>query len=102
MPKTYETIRHTILSGNLLTDGSPTRAAVDRLAQQIADALAAAFPGASVEVPVQWRTSGAGPRTRFYPDATIDDEERAESIAGRAWEQWCQALTDSDYERPES
>lgn len=95
-----ESIRYTILSGNLLNDGTPTRAAVELLAQQTADALAAAFPGADVDVPVMWRTSGAGPRPHVRGDLVgySATEERIAYEAGRVYEDWCIALADADYE----
>ena len=96
-----ESITVTLLQGNLLSDESPTRAAVERLAQSTADALAAAFPGAYITVPVKWRTSGAGPRPHVIGDSAGDAgvEERIAEVSGAAWEAWCRTLTDSDTER---
>jgi hypothetical protein len=93
-------ITHTILDGNLLSDGHPTRAAVERLADATAEAIAEAFPGYAVEVPIQWRTSGAGPRTGTT-DYMREHEirETVHEIAGREWERWCQGLSDADVEK---
>jgi hypothetical protein len=98
--RSIESITYTILSGNLISEGAPTRAAVDRLAQSTADALSVAFPGASVECPVAWRTSGAGPRPLVRGDLAGDSEteERIAEIAGAAWESWCLTLSASDVE----
>lgn len=97
-------IRYTIQTGNLLSDGTPTRAALDRLAQMTAATLAVAFPGTSVECPIE-HTSGVRPAgytlVRMTDPGADDDGVRGwiDYIAGRAWESWCADLTDSDYVR---
>lgn len=94
----------TLLEGNLANDCSPTRAAIELLAQQTAEALADAFPGARIEVPIRWRTSGAGPAPAVYADGespTREQEEEVARIATATWESWVQGLADSDLVREE-
>ena len=98
---TTRTIRYTLLDGNALPDGTPTRAAMDRLVDAVADALAAAFPGAEVTVDVARRTSGYSRPAHLGWDADYRDEELAEATIQRAWEAWANTVTDEDYERPE-
>lgn len=96
-----DTIRYAIQAGNLLTQGTPTGAALDRLAQMTAEALAAAFPGASVECPIE-RTSGVRPAgyTRLTGPARDDYDvhERITYVADSTWERWCRDLADADVE----
>lgn len=92
----FQNIAHTILDGNLTTDGTPTRSAVDRLAQKVADALAKAFPGARVEVEIRRKTSGSCPADRFYPEADFDDERRASEVEATVYQEWIENLTDAD------
>jgi trans-2-enoyl-CoA reductase len=97
-----ESIRYAIQAGNVSAE-PVTRSALDRLAQQTAKALAAAFPGAEVECPIE-RTSGVRPAgyTRVVmADHEADDSDVRETIdmvSGQAWEAWCQTLTDADLE----
>lgn len=100
----------TISDGDLLADGTPTTAAVDRLAQQIADAIAAEYPGARVSVPVQRRTSGGG-SVHVHEEPTSDAagcptfvhddyaiREDVHEIEERTWQAWSESLTDADVE----
>lgn len=99
-------IRYTIQAGNLLIEGTPTRAAIDRLAQMTADALAVAFPGAEITCPIE-KTSGVRPagydRVRMAdPEADdYDVRERVSYLANETWEKWAIGLTDADYEPAE-
>jgi hypothetical protein len=91
-------ITHTILEGNVTTGAEhATREDVERLAQSVADRIAEAFPGYEVEVPVQWRTSGAGPGTRTT-DWEREDEikESVQEISGKAWIDWCESLPERE------
>lgn len=87
------TIRAPILEGNLSSDPL-TRAAVERLASETKAALQAEFPGATIECPIRWKTSGDS--GLFVSTGDSGDEERARRIADRAWIAWAKALTDSD------
>lgn len=98
----FDTIRYAIQAGNLLSNGTPTRAALGRLAQMTAAALANEFPGTSVECPIEY-TSGVRPTgyTRItgpYGDE-YDVQERITRVADAMWERWCADLTDSDLVR---
>lgn len=106
MAATYEAIRYTFCDGDLLTDGTPTRKAVDRLAEQTCAAIAAEFPGAEVTVHVERRVSGLESKIHFYPDPEdwkqeSSDREGVRYLAGKCWEEWCQKLTEADYVQEE-
>jgi hypothetical protein len=92
------TIRHTYSDLDALNDGVPTTEALDRLSQQIADALADAYPGAKIEVDYRPRTSGYSRTTATGPDTIdpIDIEDEVSRIANEAWARWCEGLNGAD------
>jgi hypothetical protein len=97
---TTHRITHTILDGNARTgDGArdATREDVERLAQSVADRIAAAFPGYEVDVPIAWRTSGSLPGQTHTTDEDRAEEikERVSELAGAAWQAWCESLPES-------
>jgi hypothetical protein len=84
--------------GDLLTDDAPTRDAVDRYAEMVAEAVASDYPGAKVEVDVQRHTSGGQTTVSAYGghgDVCAVHEAILET-ANRVWEQWCEGLTEND------
>lgn len=91
---TTHRITHALLEGNVTAGADlATRADVERLAQTLAERIAAAFPGYEVEVPVQWKTSGAGPRTRTTDDDRADEiRERVHELSGEVWQEWCESI----------
>jgi trans-2-enoyl-CoA reductase len=94
-------ITHTILEGNITTGegaSSATREDVERLAQSVADRIAAAFPGYEVAVPIAWRTSGSLPsQTRTTDEDRAEEiKERVNELAGEAWQAWCESLPEKE------
>jgi len=92
------TIGFAILEGNLLTMGTPTRQAAQRLIDATGEALERAFPGVEARITYERNTSGVTPRPRFSWDASGDDEETAHAAGERAWEEWSHNLSDDDLE----
>jgi hypothetical protein len=90
------TIRWQILGGDCLRDGEPTRAALERLGAVTRAALEAEFPGAEVEIEICPHTSGAG--RRYVSSGSPSDQDRADLVASRSWEQWSRSITDADTE----
>lgn len=95
-------ITHTYSDGDVLSDGTPTAAALARLHESVAAAIRAELPGARVEVECRERTSGASSTLVRTPDGRHMEQEPVKELAheaaGRAWQAWCESLTDADVE----
>jgi GH15 family glucan-1,4-alpha-glucosidase len=84
--------------GDLLTDDAPTRDAVDRYAEMVAEAVASDYPGAKVEVNVERDTSGMATEVAAQnADGPVwNAEDAILETTNRVWEQWCEGLTEND------
>ena len=92
--ETETAITISVCQNDLLTDGQPTRAAVERYVEALESALESEYPGAHIVVRVQWDTSGGG-------HASVDsmdwrDNDRVRDIQDRVYGAWADAINDSD------
>ena len=93
-------IETTIYDGNLLPNQQPTDEAVDRYAEALADAVRDEYDRTTT-VHVARNTSGGA--SEWWLPADLDDEKtrmRLDEIAGEVWENWCEALSESDVVEP--